>query len=205
MGLTLLVSYQASAVNVIGKEFAGYTNQLVGSNGGLITELGTGAWSTSSTDIANAVTDINPATFVIGTSADAYVDLAFSAAATDGVGDDLEIFFVGANGHEFTVQLFSGSTGSSISSLSLGPQAGYTGFVTSTFADGIYSMGIDIGDFGLTGPVDVIRLGLGDGYTANSSVVSFVGAATVVPVPAAVWMFGSGLIGLVGIARRCRS
>ena len=25
---------------------------------------------------------------------------------------------------------------------------------------------------------------------------------TVVPVPAAVWLFGSGLIGLIGIARR---
>ena len=28
------------------------------------------------------------------------------------------------------------------------------------------------------------------------------GAATVVPIPAAVWLFGSGLLGLVGIARR---
>lgn len=30
----------------------------------------------------------------------------------------------------------------------------------------------------------------------------FAGTATVVPVPAAVWLFGSGLLGLVGIARR---
>ncbi|HSH29273.1 MAG TPA: VPLPA-CTERM sorting domain-containing protein [Thiohalobacter sp.] len=30
------------------------------------------------------------------------------------------------------------------------------------------------------------------------------GPATVVPVPAAVWLFGSGLLGLVGIARRRR-
>jgi len=29
--------------------------------------------------------------------------------------------------------------------------------------------------------------------------------ATVVPVPAAIWLFGSGLIGLVGIARRKKS
>jgi len=27
-------------------------------------------------------------------------------------------------------------------------------------------------------------------------------AGTVVPVPAAVWLFGSGLLGLIGIARR---
>lgn len=36
--------------------------------------------------------------------------------------------------------------------------------------------------------------------TAGSSVAGKLGA--VVPVPAAVWLFGSGLIGLVGIARR---
>ncbi len=29
-----------------------------------------------------------------------------------------------------------------------------------------------------------------------------VGAASVIPVPAAVWLFGSGLLGLVGVARR---
>ena len=28
------------------------------------------------------------------------------------------------------------------------------------------------------------------------------GAATVVPIPAAVWLFGSGLLGLIGVARK---
>ncbi|MGB5409060.1 MAG: VPLPA-CTERM sorting domain-containing protein, partial [Thiogranum sp.] len=31
------------------------------------------------------------------------------------------------------------------------------------------------------------------------------GSVTVVPVPAAVWLFGSGLLGLVGVARRRRA
>jgi len=31
---------------------------------------------------------------------------------------------------------------------------------------------------------------------------AFIGTATPVPVPAAVWLFGSGLIGLAGVARR---
>jgi hypothetical protein len=35
-----------------------------------------------------------------------------------------------------------------------------------------------------------------------SQVYSFDAIPTVVPVPAAVWLFGSGLIGLVGLARR---
>lgn len=37
------------------------------------------------------------------------------------------------------------------------------------------------------------------GLTENSVTVS---GPTVIPVPAAVWLFGSGLLGLVGIARR---
>jgi hypothetical protein len=45
-----------------------------------------------------------------------------------------------------------------------------------------------------------------DGYNANFDVTSIhidnIIPDTVVPVPAAVWLFGSGLLGLVGIARR---
>jgi hypothetical protein len=36
----------------------------------------------------------------------------------------------------------------------------------------------------------------------DGKAVSHVDAYGVVPVPAAVWLFGSGLLGLVGIARR---
>jgi hypothetical protein len=42
----------------------------------------------------------------------------------------------------------------------------------------------------------------GGGNVAN---LSNVRAFSVVPVPAAVWLFGSGLLGLVGVARRKRS
>jgi len=35
--------------------------------------------------------------------------------------------------------------------------------------------------------------------------VDSIGAASAVPVPAAVWLFGSGLLGLVGVARRKRA
>lgn len=34
---------------------------------------------------------------------------------------------------------------------------------------------------------------------------AFIGGGTAVPIPAAVWLLGSGLIGLVGVARRKRS
>jgi len=41
--------------------------------------------------------------------------------------------------------------------------------------------------------------------TAGGDFAQYVAAAAPVPVPAAVWLFGSGLLGLVGIARRKKS
>ena len=44
------------------------------------------------------------------------------------------------------------------------------------------------------------------GFAQMNSTINSNGSATsVVPVPAAVWLFGSGLIGLVGVARRKRA
>ena len=41
--------------------------------------------------------------------------------------------------------------------------------------------------------------------TAGHSIIADVFVSTVVPIPAAIWLFGSGLIGLVGFARRKKS
>ena len=40
------------------------------------------------------------------------------------------------------------------------------------------------------------------GDPLNMSSGAFSGSLSIVPVPAAIWFFGSGLLGLVGIARR---
>jgi hypothetical protein len=41
-----------------------------------------------------------------------------------------------------------------------------------------------------------------DGYAVDRTYATFTPSESVVPVPAAVWLFGSGLLGLIGIARR---
>jgi hypothetical protein len=59
--------------------------------------------------------------------------------------------------------------------------------------------GINTASFQFTSPATLTDL-----FTTSTTVTStsFSGSITAVPVPAAVWLFGSGLLGLVGIARR---
>jgi len=66
--------------------------------------------------------------------------------------------------------------------------------VTSENAAGSISSG---------GPFDLMSVVVAFGLTDNTG-VGFSGYVeqTVVPVPAAIWLFGSGLLGLIGIARR---
>ena len=76
--------------------------------------------------------------------------------------------------------------------------AGSTGFGTTL---GQLSLGTDDGIGGT--PMDN---GPFSGFNANFDITSVhVDAVSQVPVPAAVWLFGSGLLGLVGVARRRKS
>jgi len=48
----------------------------------------------------------------------------------------------------------------------------------------------------------IMSEGTGSGYQETFTLDNMQMATTLVPVPAAVWLFGSGLVGLVGVARR---
>lgn len=64
---------------------------------------------------------------------------------------------------------------------------------------GTPSAGFPLADDGISGtPMATAPFG---GHNANFDITSLT-VTSVVPVPAAVWLFGSGLIGLVGVARR---
>jgi hypothetical protein len=72
----------------------------------------------------------------------------------------------------------------------------YTG---GTLAGSLPSSGRVEGSFAGVGSFSMGQSLLGEDFSASGGIAK-IGA--VVPVPAAVWLFGSGLLGLVGIARR---
>jgi hypothetical protein len=132
------------------------------------------------------------------------------------VGVDLSIFVVGANSQSIDITLFDTVAGTSSSMLTYNSST-YTGYNVDVDGQppvdgvpdpdfGIYVMDIDLADFSYLGtnPVDVIRLGIDYG-SATPSLIGGYNTVAVVPVPAAVWLFGSGLVGLAGIARRKRA
>lgn len=208
-----LLSQQAGAVMVLGENFAGYANSVMGTGGSLYIDDGTGTssdpnYSNLASDIANNITDVDAASWVIGHTAGTYLDLGLSAGVTDGAGMDMKVFLVGGNGHTFDM-----TVGSVTKTYTISPYVGATGSFDDIYhTDPIIGMAIDLADFSLTGPVDHFRITIGDGWcttsTICSAVPSFIGtynSVSAVPVPAAVWLFGSGLLGLTGLVRRRRS
>ncbi len=220
-----LFSQQAFAVTtetVTGENFAGYANSVLATTGGFMTDLGNstspGPWSSSLSDIYGRVTDTSAGSNILGTQNNSAITLGFSTPVVDGSGNDLKLFFVGNNGHKFDVTI-----GGASMSYTLGAGTNTTGFFDPAFStDPIIALAINLSDFtGLAGSsFDRISVAIGDGYCdgpigmrpttcpditgPRSAVLSFVGTynVAVVPVPAAVWLFGSGLLGLVGFMRK---
>ena len=125
------------------------------------------------------------------------------------------------SGHDWTATVSKGFTGTGAGSwkFSTATGASATGTYNFTLAAGQEAMGL-LFDWNRDSGIPVLNIVNADGSGVDmdsdgtlgttmlegpfaGSPVGFAGA--VVPVPAAVWLFGSGLIGLVGVARRRRS
>ena len=72
-------------------------------------------------------------------------------------------------------------------------------------ANGSFLFAVHIAAFADQNPLDPVGTCVGTSLDANNPDCNYLTSVWVgspVPVPAAVWLFGSGLIGLVGLARR---
>jgi hypothetical protein len=111
-----------------------------------------------------------------------YITVEFLTALGDGAGDDLVVIDVASSPDE-TANVFVSSDN-----------------ISFTLIGGIDAVNNSIDFAGYLGPVSYVKL-------VNTSSLKSIDIDAIygnyaVPVPAAVWLFGSGLLGLVGMARR---
>lgn len=194
------------------------------------TSLVTGADLTNPGFTPNGITDKDPisagATFIStlpasSTPGQTYngttIDLGFGSSQTvNGTGSDLALFFL----FDQTSNIIDVTINNVTKTL--------TSFAAVMDAGGTQQVGYDIAWNGTTlnnvlltvAELNLDDFSLASGATINSlaitmtqsdvidpiqvATLSLVGSlnSTAVPVPAAVWLFGSGLLGLVGVARR---
>jgi len=203
IGLALLSS-QALA-SVAGIDFLEVADTLDAYSGSYVSNANGNAAGDAVTP-PNPVIDQNAASWVMSADTNATLDVSFGGSTLNVADRDLTILLVGNSyAHTVDLSLLTGSSASTPVTFSLDSTSnnllGYTGFnsVTGTTTLGIYAMNIHLaGAFSGITSFDGVRLDVG-GYSA---VPSLVGTVTAVPVPAAVWLFGSGLVGLAGIARK---
>ena len=189
----LIWGQHASAVTTIGGftfEDNAFADSLNASFGTFTTDPGG--------SLEAVLTDIDENTGAFSRDLGAFVELGFTDnGVVNGTGADLVLFELG-----------SGSVDSVEVSLSFGgPSVLYSFAPTSTA--GLNAATINLDDFSVSSISSlIIEMDL-ESTQMTVPLLSLVGAlntgVTPVPVPAAVWMFGSGLIGLVGIARRRRT
>ena len=132
----------------------------------------------------------SPSDFLIANLFGDSISMAFNPDV-DAIGLHLSVGTSGAAdpGGEATLQLFDGATLLN---------------TTNVFASGVGAFNTFVGWDGLGNISDLnITISSNDNWIAVDD-LKFTPVLAPVPVPAAVWLFGSGLLGLVGIARRGR-
>ncbi len=171
--------------------------------------------STTPSELTDATTSTLFAT--TASAANTYVDLSFdvSAGVINGSGNDLALFFIwDQSGNQASVSI-NGHTEA------LSFQSVFDGQGDLQVANNILWNGVSYDNQMLSvALLDLSLFGFSDNAPLTSSfrvsmgrtsdvdvALSLVGAlnteaVSAVPIPAAVWLFGSGLLGLVGVARR---
>lgn len=195
MALTalLLVFFMASSAHadlIGGLNITSFADSLISSSG---------TFTTSGGSVAAVLTDHDPGTYAYSSDSGAYVQLGFSHSIVNGPGYDLALFELGTP-DTFKLSLTLGGTTIQYLSSDTGFSVSANGFVYN-----LNAAQINLDDFGLPvgATVDQIAVGLDvQSIYRNRPSLSLAGALNSVPVPGAIGLLGSGLLGLVGMGRR---
>ena len=169
-------------------------------------------------NVSGAITDNLDNTYIKGLSSDAGVSLTFgNTALSNQAGDDLALFFLTANN---TVTLDIGENLYNLTSSQLfvnsadpftdiGEKYMVENVLLSNGNIGVFDLSvifIDLDEYGigLNESLNNIDLLLGNGQSYMSYAVGMHGPLTAVPVPAAAWLFITGLLSLGFASRRKR-
>lgn len=138
------------------------------------------------------------------------IDLGFGQAITNGTGADIALFFLSEQStNAVNVTIGGNSNPNPLSFGNVYDGAGNLQVAVGLTSTPVYFsvIELDLGDYGFAlGDTmsGLLSVNLVQNDPAIAVSLSMVGSlnSTVVPVPAAVWLFGSGLLGLVGVVRR---
>ena len=129
---------------------------------------------------------------------DAYLqgNLNDNTSIVGGTADDALYQTTGAGSYAGNDDVFGSSA------FGLGKTAWFTPFTAAASGESLYAykLGAKVGSAGLT--TDFATSAGVWTFDATSGSLTYGAAVAAVPVPAAVWMFASGLLGLAGVARR---
>jgi len=189
--LVLSLSGPASASITVG----GYTFD----NNAFVDTLisSTGSFTTSGGSLSDVLTDTDAGTYAFSWTSGASVNLGFTDNfLVNGTGMDLVLFETGVP-DTFKVTL-NGITNNYLTN--------YTGYSAGGWD--LNAVAINLDDFGIASSATLSSVLLGLDYEGSGTVpsLSLVGALnssnSAVPIPAAVWLLGSGLVGLIGLRKK---
>ncbi|HEY9201088.1 MAG TPA: VPLPA-CTERM sorting domain-containing protein [Gammaproteobacteria bacterium] len=178
----------------------------------------TSASNVLSTNGADAITDLELTTYIQGTTTGGSLGLGFNNSLFNNTGDDIVFYFVRADS-EPTSSFFdlsiNGNTQVDVEAslfTFIDSDSGLTKKYQIDFGNGYADMliaTIELGDFGITGTdfineLTISNLGSTDRLALAAGFNLSANAPAEVPLPAAVWLFITGLGALGMISRRRR-
>lgn len=166
-----------------------------------------GSFISNSANGTGSIVDGNGASYILSADNPASVDVFFSGDLFNVSQVDLTILFVGRGGHFGTATLLGGSAAGNTAGFNIADGENYTGHDAksedgTTMYGNIFYATLDLSGF--SGTFSGVSLDLSSASAVPSLVGTTAPAAPVaaVPVPAAAGLFASGLLGLLGIARK---